>query len=294
MLEPAREQCRHRRGAIACSPHPRCANARTRCWNSGLRTRCRISASISPRLDATAAFVAEVIRAELSDAARAAACALAAFCFSGRDLWAEIADETRMARRGGARSRGIRSRHRLGAARCRRRRGLALSRSATGLTVGRSEGLALASLRMFEAGAFLRRSARSVARRCERLVGADRRRTRGRLSGQSRKIRWAASKAAPRCWRGSAARLLDQPDVFATRDTARPGGLFDHLAQTRRQVRVAAPDILQEVLAHLGSIWPSRITLGGVLARRYLAASGRSSAPTRPTVWCRSTSCRNG
>ena len=44
----------------------------------------------------------------------------------------------------------------------------------------------------------------------------------------------------------------------------RPGGLFDHLASLANNKRIAAPVILAEVLTHLGPIWPSRLTLGGV------------------------------
>ena len=54
------------------------------------------------------------------------------------------------------------------------------------------------------------------------------------------------------------------PEVFGRNDTPRPGGLFDHLAALAENKRIAAPVILREVLAHLGPIWPSRLTLGGV------------------------------
>jgi hypothetical protein len=55
-----------------------------------------------------------------------------------------------------------------------------------------------------------------------------------------------------------------RPEVFARADTARPGGLFDHLAQLAIGRRIAAPLILEELLRQLGPIWPSRIELGGV------------------------------
>jgi hypothetical protein len=54
------------------------------------------------------------------------------------------------------------------------------------------------------------------------------------------------------------------PEVFARNDTPRPGGLFDHLSALAVDNRIAAPVILEEVLKHLGPIWPSRLTLGGV------------------------------
>jgi hypothetical protein len=54
------------------------------------------------------------------------------------------------------------------------------------------------------------------------------------------------------------------PDVFAKKDTPRPGGLFDHLAALAPDKHIAAPVILSELLKHLGPIWPSRLTLGGI------------------------------
>ena len=52
--------------------------------------------------------------------------------------------------------------------------------------------------------------------------------------------------------------------VFAREDRARPGGLYDHLAAQAEDGRLAAPRILEALLEHLGPIWPSRLTLGGV------------------------------
>ena len=54
------------------------------------------------------------------------------------------------------------------------------------------------------------------------------------------------------------------PKIFATADAPRPGGLFDHLAALADHRRIEAPTILRELLLHLGPIWPSRITLGGI------------------------------
>ena len=58
--------------------------------------------------------------------------------------------------------------------------------------------------------------------------------------------------------------VASNPAVFARNDGARPGGLFDHLAALADGVRYRRPVILSEILHHLGPIWPSRITLGGV------------------------------
>src|SRR6202048_5020757 len=101
--------------------------------------------------------------------------------------------------------------------------------------------------------------------------------------------RWSALKAAPTCcaawaswwprsrtyspaatrrgpaarWPRRGARVASKPDVFASRDTPRPGGLFDRLAMLTDDRQLPAPTILTELLQELGPIWPSRLTLGG-------------------------------
>ena len=133
----------------------------------------------------------------------------------------------------------------------------------SGAAVGRSEGLALASLAMFAAGAFsadplqpLRVDADVLAKfsladldrgmqvsNTNPLVGAD-----GRVDLLRRLGRLVASK----------------PDVFGSRDTPRPGGLFDRLALLADDRQLPAATILTELLQQLGPIWPSRLTLGGI------------------------------
>lgn len=54
-----------------------------------------------------------------------------------------------------------------------------------------------------------------------------------------------------------------RPSIFASEDTARPGGLADSLA-CASSGKIAAPDILRALLDNLGTIWPSRLTVGGV------------------------------
>jgi hypothetical protein len=55
-----------------------------------------------------------------------------------------------------------------------------------------------------------------------------------------------------------------KPDIFASFDTPRPGGLFDRLAMLTDNLQLPAPAILSELLRQLGPIWPSRLTLGGI------------------------------
>jgi hypothetical protein len=133
----------------------------------------------------------------------------------------------------------------------------------TGSAIGRSEGLGLASLAMFAGGAFssdprqpLRADAAALTNfsvsDLERgmqvsgvnpLVGLD-----GRVDLLRRLGRLVASK----------------PDVFATSDSPRPGGLFDRFAILTEDRRLPAPTALSELLKELGPVWPSRLTLGGI------------------------------
>lgn len=133
----------------------------------------------------------------------------------------------------------------------------------TGSAIGRSEGLGLASLAMFTGGAFsatllepLRVDAGVLANLgvadLERgmqvsdlnpLVGLN-----GRADLLGRLGRLVASK----------------PDIFGSRDTPRPGGLYDRLAMLADGQTLSAPTILTELLQQLGPIWPSRLTLGGL------------------------------
>jgi len=63
----------------------------------------------------------------------------------------------------------------------------------------------------------------------------------------------------------SLGRLVSQrPEIFALRDTPRPGGFLDHLAAKAKGTTIPAPLILSELLLKFGPIWPSRLTLGDV------------------------------
>ncbi len=119
------------------------------------------------KLDTTAAFVADVIRANYPDSESATARALATFCLFGPRSLGDIADEMQVA---GRQPRALARNSISRSYRCCSTPAPAPTwhyrDPETGLTVGRSEGLALASLRMFEAGAIFGRSARSAARRC--------------------------------------------------------------------------------------------------------------------------------
>jgi hypothetical protein len=55
-----------------------------------------------------------------------------------------------------------------------------------------------------------------------------------------------------------------RPDLFATRDEPRPGGLFDILYDEGQDGPVPASRILDLLLDGLGPVWPGRIELEGV------------------------------
>lgn len=132
----------------------------------------------------------------------------------------------------------------------------------TGTELSKSEGLAVASLRMFEAGAFADdgRSPRADAARLAALTASDI--AAGFQVGPDNPLVGIEGRAALLARLGAV--VAAAPTVFATRDTLRPGGLFDHLAAKARDGKLPATDILAAVLAHLGPIWPSRVTLGGI------------------------------
>jgi Protein of unknown function (DUF1688) len=134
---------------------------------------------------------------------------------------------------------------------------------ATGREIGRSEGLALASLAMFAAGAFSGQPGDPL-----RVDAA----TLERLADETLLAGFQVSDANPLLGIAGRADLLRRlgrtvaaaPKIFATKDAPRPGGLFDHLAGLAAGGRIEAATILRELLTHLGPIWPSRITLGGI------------------------------
>lgn len=132
----------------------------------------------------------------------------------------------------------------------------------TGERIGRSEGLALASLDMFAAGAFSaddRDPLRVDATKLAQLSADDL--ARGFQVTADNPLVGLDGRAA--LLRRLGDLLAWKPDVFAKQDIARPGGLFDYLVAAHGKA-IAAPDILAALLRELGPIWPSRLSLGGV------------------------------
>jgi hypothetical protein len=142
----------------------------------------------------------------------------------------------------------------------------------TGLQIGRSEGLAVASLRAFESGLFstdpahpLRVDAQALrALDPAKLAAAFQVRADNPLVGVDGRIGLVRAL-------GDA--MLASPMIFLGE---RPGGLLDHViwialdqrapggSSARSMIsKVDAPSIFAALLAGLGPIWPGRIELGG-------------------------------
>jgi Protein of unknown function (DUF1688) len=135
--------------------------------------------------------------------------------------------------------------------------------AASGQSVGRSEGLALASLDMFSRGIFsshpdepLRADAEALIRLSDEAVAKGL-----QVSGSNPLIGMSGRADT---LRRLGALVAAKPNIFGSQDRPRPGGLFDHFAALADKGEITAVEILSELLRHLGPIWPSRLTLGGV------------------------------
>lgn len=185
------------------------------------------------------------------------------FVFGGRDLWADIASDAQW---------------RDADARARAEFDLAITSvlldagagpawrytdAASGIVAARSEGLALASLRLFEWGGFsaepsdpLRADAEGLARfDATALADAFQTRERNPLAGLE-----GRAKLLNRLGLAVDAR----PQLFAIGDAPRPGGLYDALKARAKDGVLPAPLILEALLGGLGSIWDNRPSLDGL------------------------------
>lgn len=133
----------------------------------------------------------------------------------------------------------------------------------TGNAVGRSEGLGLASLAMFADGAFSADPRDTLRVDAGSLSGLDAARLKcGMQVSDTNPLVGIDGRAD--LLRRLGAHVASKPEVFGTCDAPRPGGLFDRMTSLADNARLPAPTILSELLHHLGPIWPSRSTLGGV------------------------------
>lgn len=135
---------------------------------------------------------------------------------------------------------------------------------ATGLTTGRSEGLALASLRWFQRGGLSNHSKGDPLRAdAAALLRIDVAALQEALQVSAQNPLVGLEGRASLLNRLGAA-LLAQPQLFGSADTPRPGGLFDTLAARADTAGLPAAAILEALLDSLGSIWQSRPVLAGV------------------------------
>jgi hypothetical protein len=218
------------------------------------------------KLDALAAcadYVAAVVRKRYPDLDVPFHARWRHFVFGGRDFWPEIRDAA-----------SWRDEH----ARARAEFDLAITSvlldagaggawryadSSSGLVAARSEGLALASLRLFEWGGFsadpsdpLRADVEALARfDTAELADAFQTSERNPLAGLEGRARLLNRLAAQVDARG---------DLFARVDRPRPGGLYDVLQARAMNGEVNAPAILDVLLEALGPIWENRPSLEGI------------------------------
>jgi hypothetical protein len=133
----------------------------------------------------------------------------------------------------------------------------------SGARIGRSEGLALASLDMFAAGAFSadpQRSLRADAAALRAMTSA----TLCRYFQVDAGNPLLGVEGRVALLRRLGETVAAAPEVFARTDAARPGGLLDYLRADAASGSITAPTVLAAVLRHVGPIWPSRLELGGV------------------------------
>jgi hypothetical protein len=132
----------------------------------------------------------------------------------------------------------------------------------TGGTYGRSEGQAVASFRLFARGLFSADPAdpwRADAAALRSLT--DDRLAEGLQVSERNPLPGIHGRAALLRALGDA--LEQTPDLFG-KDEPRPGHLLDALRAVATEGSVTAAEVLAAVLTGLGSIWPGRLSLGGV------------------------------
>jgi hypothetical protein len=215
------------------------------------------------RLAPLSYYVADVIRENYPDLNIPLHARWRHFVVAGRDVWSELVQRT--ARRDAAER--ARAEFDLAVVSVLLDAGAGpdwrYNDALTGATLGRSEGLALASLRMFERGLFSSDPRDPLRVDAARLAS---------ITADELAVGFTADEHNPLAGLDGRAALLARlgrrmdanPQVFATHDTARAGGLFDYLAGIAADGDLPAPAILHALLLHLGPIWPDRLTLGAV------------------------------
>jgi hypothetical protein len=127
----------------------------------------------------------------------------------------------------------------------------------------RSEGLAVASLRLFESGAFAAAGGSPLSADATLLAElASDTLTAGFQVDGANELVGLDGRAA--LLRRLGAQVLARPDLFASKDAPRPGGLYDALAARAGGGTLPAAAILELLLEALGPIWADRLVVDGV------------------------------
>lgn len=133
----------------------------------------------------------------------------------------------------------------------------------SGRAFARSEGLAIASQRMFEAGAFSLRQDTPLRADAERLAVLDEDAIAAGFQVTEANAMVGLGGRTD-LLRRLGAQILARPDLFARGDTPRPGGLFDILVAQANGGVLPASSILELLLEALGPIWSGRLIVDGV------------------------------
>jgi hypothetical protein len=201
------------------------------------------------RLPAAADLVAEVVRTNYPDLKVPFHARWRHFTAAGRDLWAEsLAAQPFASPEDAARAAFdlaiVSVLLDAGAGMAWRYRD-----PGTGATLARSEGLAVASLRLFESGALS--TDPDDPRRADALARVD-----TELLAKA----FQASGVNPLVGLEGRAALIRRLGEIV----GRPGRLYDVIAARARKRRIAAPVILDTLLVELGPVWEGRLSLRGV------------------------------
>ena len=201
------------------------------------------------RLEATADLTAEVVRANYPDLKVPFHARWRHLVIGGRDLWAERAERAAWADA----AERARSEFDLTVVSVLLDAGAGMAwryrDAATGAELSRSEGLAVASLRLFEGGALSSVHGRPL--QADALDGLD------------------AATLAQAFQAGPDNPLLGLEGRVALlrrlgEAVGRPGVLFDEMVARSDAGRLPAATILEVLLERLGPIWPARLQLDGV------------------------------
>ncbi|HET9229970.1 MAG TPA: DUF1688 family protein [Vitreimonas sp.] len=134
--------------------------------------------------------------------------------------------------------------------------------AASGAIAARSEGLALASLRLFEWGGFSADPSNPLRADAEALARLDAAEL-GDAFQVSERNPLAGLEGRARLLNRLAARVDARSDLFARADRPRPGGLYDVLVAQTDNGAIAASAILGVLLEAFGPIWENRPSLDG-------------------------------